>query len=67
MKDLKNNFNNEKNNEIFNLHQSYDDNYPLMVFAGEACHDKYYSTAHGAYLSGIEQTKQFLNYYDKSM
>ncbi|XP_058056562.1 uncharacterized protein LOC131207940 [Anopheles bellator] len=29
-------------------------------FAGEACHEKYFSTVHGAYLSGIEQAKKVM-------
>uniref|UniRef100_A0A182PI88 Amine oxidase n=1 Tax=Anopheles epiroticus TaxID=199890 RepID=A0A182PI88_9DIPT len=29
-------------------------------FAGEACHERYFSTVHGAYLSGIEQAKKIL-------
>ncbi|ETN63661.1 spermine oxidase [Anopheles darlingi] len=29
-------------------------------FAGEACHAKYFSTVHGAYLSGMEQAKKVL-------
>lgn len=35
---------------------------PLMLFAGEGCSQKYYSTAHGAYLSGEEQAKVIMNY-----
>lgn len=31
-----------------------------LSFAGEAFHDKYFSTVHGAYLSGIEQAKRLL-------
>ncbi|EAA05322.3 AGAP011206-PA, partial [Anopheles gambiae str. PEST] len=29
-------------------------------FAGEACHERYFSTVHGAYLSGMEQAKKIL-------
>lgn len=36
---------------------------PVMLFAGEACHDKYFSTAHGAFLSGMEQAQKILHYY----
>lgn len=36
---------------------------PVMLFAGEACHDKYFSTAHGAFLSGMEQAQKILQYY----
>lgn len=35
---------------------------PLILFAGEACHQYYYSTAHGAYLSGENQAKRILTY-----
>lgn len=37
---------------------------PVLLFAGEACHDKYFSTAHGAFLSGIEQIEQVLAFYN---
>lgn len=37
---------------------------PVLLFAGEACHDKYFSTAHGAFLSGMEQAKQLLDFYE---
>lgn len=36
----------------------------VMAFAGEACHDKYFSTAHGAFLSGIEQMQKVLAIYN---
>ncbi|XP_058128469.1 uncharacterized protein LOC131270888 [Anopheles coustani] len=29
-------------------------------FAGEACHERYFSTVHGAFLSGMEQAKKLL-------
>lgn len=31
-----------------------------LFFAGEACHDRYPSTVHGAYLSGIREAKRIL-------
>lgn len=37
---------------------------PLIQFAGEAVHDQYFSTAHGAFLSGIEQASKILDFYD---
>lgn len=37
---------------------------PIVLFAGEACHDKFFSTAHGAFLSGMEQAQKFLDFYD---
>lgn len=38
---------------------------PVVLFAGEACHDKYFSTAHGAFLSGMEQMNKILKIYDE--
>lgn len=37
-----------------------DDN-PIVLFAGEACHEKYFSTAHGAFLSGISQAQSLIS------
>lgn len=36
---------------------------PVMLFAGEACHSQYFSTAHGAFLSGMEQADKILHFY----
>lgn len=36
---------------------------PVFLFAGEACHDKYFSTAHGAFLSGMEQAQKIIKLY----
>lgn len=36
---------------------------PIVAFAGEACHERYFSTAHGAFLSGMEQAQKFLDCY----
>lgn len=36
---------------------------PLLLFAGEAVHERYFSTAHGAFLSGIEQADRVLDFY----
>lgn len=36
---------------------------PIVAFAGEACHEQYFSTAHGAFLSGMEQAQKFLDCY----
>lgn len=33
---------------------------PVVFFAGEACHEKYFSTAHGAFLSGFEQAQRIV-------
>lgn len=39
-------------------------NSPLILLAGEATHDIFYSTAHGAYLSGVDQAKKVMEFYD---
>jgi monoamine oxidase len=33
----------------------------VILFAGEACHEQYFSTIHGAFLSGVDQAKNILN------
>lgn len=38
----------------------FDNNPPVVLFAGEACHEKYFSTAHGAFISGMEQTQKII-------
>lgn len=38
---------------------------PAIIFAGECCHDEYYSTAHGAFHSGLEQAEKLLKFYEK--
>ncbi len=38
---------------------------PKILFAGEATHLRYYSTVHGAYLSGKREAKRLLNLYGK--
>ncbi|XP_053680326.1 uncharacterized protein LOC128731244 [Anopheles nili] len=35
-------------------------NSATIHFAGEACHERYFSTVHGAYLSGMEQAKKLM-------
>lgn len=35
---------------------------PIVLFAGEAYHPKYFSTAHGAFQTGIEQANKILEY-----
>ncbi|XP_011497071.1 PREDICTED: spermine oxidase-like [Ceratosolen solmsi marchali] len=35
---------------------------PILMLAGEATHDNFYSTTHGAYDSGIKQAQTFLSY-----
>ncbi|KAI4878710.1 hypothetical protein NFI96_013480 [Prochilodus magdalenae] len=39
---------------------------PLQVlFAGEATHVKFYTTTHGAYLSGVREAQKLINHYSK--
>ncbi|XP_072765304.1 uncharacterized protein [Anoplolepis gracilipes] len=38
-------------------------NLPVILFAGEATHDNFYSTTHGAYETGIHQAEIFLQYH----
>lgn len=33
----------------------------IIVLAGEHCHEQYFSTVHGAFLSGIEQARKILS------
>ncbi|CAF4278359.1 unnamed protein product, partial [Adineta steineri] len=33
---------------------------PLILFAGEGTHERFYGTAHGAYLSGIREAKRII-------
>lgn len=37
----------------------------MIVFAGEHCHQKYFSTVHGAFESGIEQAEKVLKFHDE--
>lgn len=37
---------------------------PIVLFAGEACHVKYFSTAHGAFVSGFEQAQKIIKFYE---
>lgn len=53
------NINNQKN-----MSRNEDLTCPILLFAGEACHDQYFSTAHGAFLSGIEQASKILPFYE---
>ena len=42
------------------------DQVPRVLFAGEATSLNYYSTAHGAYLSGQREAKRLLDIYSNS-
>lgn len=55
--------------QTLNLTSSSSDNKnlserPAIIFAGECCHSKYYSTAHGAFHSGMEQADKLLKFYE---
>lgn len=36
---------------------------PIIMFAGEATHEIYYSTTHGAYDTGVKQAQTYLQYH----
>ena len=36
---------------------------PLVLFAGEGTHERYYGTAHGAYMTGIREAKRIVELY----
>jgi spermine oxidase len=38
----------------------------VLLFAGEAAHEQYFSTVHGAFLSGIQQAELILNFRRKN-
>jgi len=37
---------------------------PLILFAGEGTHERYYGTMHGAFLSGIREAKRIIDLYE---
>lgn len=39
---------------------------PVVLFAGEACHEKYFSTAHGAFISGSDQAQRIVEFYKQT-
>lgn len=56
-------FNNWLSSPIYRKDIKMASEVPILLFAGEACHDKYFSTAHGAFLSGFEQSSKILKFY----
>ncbi len=36
---------------------------PLILFAGEGTHERFYGTAHGAYMTGIREAKRIVELY----
>ena len=36
---------------------------PLVLFAGEGTHDRFYGTAHGAYLTGVREAQRLVQLY----
>lgn len=49
--------------DYLNVDVEHSKRLPIVLFAGEACHDKYFSTAHGAFLSGMEQAEKLMDEY----
>ncbi|XP_063967218.1 spermine oxidase-like [Lytechinus pictus] len=39
---------------------------PVLLFAGEACHESYFSTTHGAMVSGMDQAKVLIKFSSTS-
>ncbi|GFU06879.1 hypothetical protein NPIL_304162 [Nephila pilipes] len=37
--------------------------HPVLLFAGEATHDKYFSTVHGAYETGLREAERIFQHY----
>ncbi|CAF1086811.1 unnamed protein product [Adineta steineri] len=38
---------------------------PLILFAGEGTHERFYGTAHGAFMTGIREAKRIVELYKK--
>ncbi|XP_012259832.2 spermine oxidase-like [Athalia rosae] len=43
-------------------HKGHDKCIPIIMLAGEATHEQYFSTTHGAFETGVKQAKTFLQY-----
>ncbi|KAG8198798.1 hypothetical protein JTE90_007102 [Oedothorax gibbosus] len=44
---------------------SFCNQHPVLMFAGEATHDSYYSTVHGAYDTGIREAERLFSHYSE--
>jgi len=40
---------------------------PLILFAGEGTHERFYGTAHGAYISGVREAKRIIELYTTNL
>ena len=40
---------------------------PLILFAGEGTHDRFYGTAHGAYMTGVREGKRLTDLYKSNV
>lgn len=40
--------------------------HPVLMFAGEAVHKSYFSTTHGAFMSGTSQAQIIIDYLDQN-
>lgn len=49
------------------LNSGHDDKAPIILFAGEATSDEYYSCAHGAYFTGAQQAQVIIAYKGAAM
>jgi spermine oxidase len=38
---------------------------PLILFAGEGTHERFYGTAHGAFITGVREAKRIVQLYKK--
>ena len=38
-----------------------------LLFAGEATHEKYFSTIHGGYYSGVREAERLINHYSETI
>lgn len=38
-----------------------------LLLAGEACHEQYFSTVHGGFLSGVEQAQKIVKFHSDNL